>query len=648
MSITTPTTATPTTQTAVERAAVVQLRAADGLLQTVVGMPCPRQPQLEQFLGIPYGDIPGRWQHSTLRTSLPQDIFHATQNGPKCPQPPSSSRTYQAYLPFPPDELDEFRCANLFVMRPSAAALAAHGFATDAQLPVLFWMHGGGFIFGAATHPMWEPSGLVARALARRTPIVAVFVNYRLNVFGFAGGRELLEWQTATRAPGTTAGINFGLRDQKVALAWVSRNIAAFGGDPARITIGGQSAGSVSVHTHVIEALGAAAADRGPPAMFRRAIMQSGALGTLGPQPLDKADARWNNLCAQFNLDDKQADRVELIRRVPTADLLSASGRVPGGAFPPALDGITMRNTTAPTAGPQQLAIDLGPMDLGNAPPTPSSMPIDVLLGVTESEGSVFSGISPSWEQISGVFGKAYGDNKAERDAVLAAYGFSSDADQVALRQGLVDFFGDSMFGVPVQNARHDIAALQRSGKEAGSAANVYSFHAAVGNPFPGPLAGLAHHCSELVYLFGAFAEPLAAADAGRAVPFQEPGQSESGKSAVVAADGAMVEGNKEKKDVEALADVDAGINFKASNVEFSRQLMDRWLDYVTADDLAPSFGHPGVAGTMTVLGRNREIRHESLANDPAWQALQARWGTGLANVSALGRATDGMMGLFR
>ena len=148
--------------------------------QRIIGRVSPSAPAtIQEFRGIPYGTVPGRWRHSILRTSLPSDVFYATKNGyvslnsascfftwslivearPQCPQPDlfANSKTYQSHLDWPTDVGEsEFDCLNLFIVRPSPAALAEAGFdANTVQLPVYVNIHGGGFGFGAGTDPMW-------------------------------------------------------------------------------------------------------------------------------------------------------------------------------------------------------------------------------------------------------------------------------------------------------------------------------------------------------------------------------------------------------------------------------------------------------------------------------------------------------------
>lgn len=125
-------------------------------------------------------------------------------------------------------------------------------------LPVLVWIHGGGFVNGSAAMPLYSGD-----ALARRG-VVVVTVAYRLGAFGFLAHPELTR-ESAHRSSG-----NYGLMDQVAALKWVKRNIAAFGGDPNRVTVAGQSAGSMSVSILMASPLAKG--------LFHRAIGQSGGL----------------------------------------------------------------------------------------------------------------------------------------------------------------------------------------------------------------------------------------------------------------------------------------------------------------------------------------------------------------------------------
>ena len=210
---------------------------------------------ISRFLGVPYAAAP----FGERRMASPQPVEawdgvrDATAYGPTCPKgdyPPQ----YQPLLAeqvIPGDE-----CLNLNVWTPTSA-LDGGGTA----LPVLVWIHGGSFMNGSGSVLEYDGTAFA------RDGVVCVTINYRLAAEGFLFTEADVEAGTA----------NLGLQDQIASLTWVQDNIAAFGGDPARVTVAGESAGAMSVTT-----LLAIPSARG---LFRRAITQSGAAAhTLTPE----------------------------------------------------------------------------------------------------------------------------------------------------------------------------------------------------------------------------------------------------------------------------------------------------------------------------------------------------------------------------
>jgi cholinesterase len=114
-------------------------------------------------------------------------------------------------------------CLTLNVARPSGI---------KEPLPVAIWIYGGGFASGSSAWPVYNLSWVVNASQAADKPIIVVSLNYRLGVFGFLPGSELA----------AEGNVNLGLLDQRLAFQWVQENIAAFGGDPTRVTVFGESA----------------------------------------------------------------------------------------------------------------------------------------------------------------------------------------------------------------------------------------------------------------------------------------------------------------------------------------------------------------------------------------------------------------------
>lgn len=200
-----------------------------------------------RYLGLPYarppvGDL--RWR-DPLPVEAWTDVRDASRFAPACPQTGVS-------MPGEPPSPTSEDCLYLNIWTPAGAG------PTSQSYPVIVWMPGGGLTNGSTSIPLYEGA-----ALARRGVIV-VTVAYRLGVLGFLAHPEL------TEESGVGGSGNYGLMDQIAALEWVQRNIGAFGGDPERVTVAGQSAGATSVSI-----LMASPRAKG---LFQRAIGQSGGL----------------------------------------------------------------------------------------------------------------------------------------------------------------------------------------------------------------------------------------------------------------------------------------------------------------------------------------------------------------------------------
>jgi len=184
------------------------------------------------------------------------------------------------------------------------------------KLPVLVWIHGGGFNSGSGAIPIYDGRALAARG------IVVVTINYRVGVFGFLAHPDL----TREAAGGPNA--NFGLQDMIAALKWVRGNIAAFHGDPAAVTIAGQSAGSMAVHELIASPLAKG--------LFARAIGESGL-----PDPGDAPELAQAEAAGVAFAKDKGAQTIGELRAMPP-EALAASTGANQVRFVPVLDGVVL------------------------------------------------------------------------------------------------------------------------------------------------------------------------------------------------------------------------------------------------------------------------------------------------------------------
>jgi para-nitrobenzyl esterase len=276
------------------------VRTTTGLVEEMPGSP----PGVRVFRGIPFAMPPVgelRWQ--APRPAVPwEGVRKGADFGPRCMQAPIFSD-----MVFRDQSSED--CLYLNVWTPAKSP--------SDRLPVMVWIHGGGFQAGSASEPRQDGD-----ALARKG-VVVVSVNHRLGVFGFLAHPEL------TRESSHGASGNYGLLDQIAALQWVRQNIAAFGGDPGTVTIFGESAGSFAV-----SALMASPLAQG---VFHRAIGESGAFfnsaDRLAPPSLAESEARGVKFATSLGTES-----IAALRARAAADVLQAAVKVQPW-FGPSIDG---------------------------------------------------------------------------------------------------------------------------------------------------------------------------------------------------------------------------------------------------------------------------------------------------------------------
>jgi para-nitrobenzyl esterase len=172
------------------------------------------------------------------------------------------------------------------------------------KLPVIVWIHGGAFTGGSGSVPLYDGEEMAKKG------VVFITINYRLGIFGFLAHPEL-----SKESPGNVSG-NYGILDQIAALLWVKNNIAAFGGDTARITIAGQSAGSISVNALMVSPLAKG--------LFQRVIAQSGGMFSSSfSTNLADAEKSGNDLLNQLKVKS-----IAELRSMPADVLLKNGGRM--------------------------------------------------------------------------------------------------------------------------------------------------------------------------------------------------------------------------------------------------------------------------------------------------------------------------------
>lgn len=284
---------------------------------------------IDRYLGIPYAAPPV----GALRWAPPEPAaywgrpYPATAFGAACMQAitPGGWGPYTSeFLASGPVSED---CLTLNIWAPQDSRGAG-------KKPVILWIHGGGYGSGASSVPIYDGAGLARRG------VVVVSINYRLGVFGYL----------ATAGMGAGAG-NFGVLDTIAALTWLRRNITAFGGDPANVTIAGQSAGG-----GMVGVLLAAPAARG---LFRHAIIQSAPIGGMPNIDRAVAEATGAALLAALHVPSIAAARAldpMVVMKAAAALSVPAHGSMPPMLFAPVVDGVVLPRSVDAALGQGQLA----------------------------------------------------------------------------------------------------------------------------------------------------------------------------------------------------------------------------------------------------------------------------------------------------
>lgn len=398
------------------------------------------------FLGIPFAAAP----IDEHRFAAPQPVTpwqgtrDARQFGPTPQRRPFSELTT---IPEPSIPGSATLNVNVFTPEPDVRA----------ALPVFVWIHGGGYFAGSPSSPWYDGASF------NRDGVVTVSVSYRLGFDGFG-------WIDG-------APLNRGLLDQIAALEWVRDNIAAFGGDPAAVTIGGQSAGGGSVL-----ALMAAPRARG---LFRGVIAQSGAVGSLTPADAEAAGRRlaeivgvaptmdaWRAVPEDTVLDhEREVNELSgpLTAEIPVDDLVGsvlhgASGAL-SLAFSPIVDG------------------DVLPVDVPTAIAESRTADVSLLIGTTRNEFAYPS--SAGVDEIAASLRSA----GVESDAVS---GYVDEVTRVGGEYAVSQLIAAGMF------RRSAVAlAAQRVAAGQGDATWLYDF------ALRAPVDGLSSHCIDLPFSWG-------------------------------------------------------------------------------------------------------------------------------------------------
>ncbi len=395
--------------------------------------------KVKAWLGLPYaappvGDL--RWK-APAPASKWKGTRDATKFGAHCAQ----GRVFDDMI-FQDDGPSE-DCLFLNVYAPADAK-------DKSKLPVMFWIHGGGYSGGGSNEPRHNGDFLPLKG------VVLVTINYRLGVFGFLATDEL-----AAEANGAAG--NYGLMDMIAALRWVQTNIKKFGGDPGNVTIFGESAGSFAVSTLMASPMAQG--------LFAKAIGESGAafpsaisLGGNTVAETSKANVEWMNSIGAKSLKD--------LRAMTTDQILEAAKKKGQTGFSPDIDGKVLTEPVHDTyAAGKQAHVPL-------------------LAGWNADEGSFFAMRGMTVDQFKGMGNGMFQDRAADFFKL-----YPGDTDAQALRSA-IDYGSDAFIALGTWKW---LEAHRKTGQSP-----VYRYHfelAALPSKFhPGTFA---FHSDDIEYVFG-------------------------------------------------------------------------------------------------------------------------------------------------
>lgn len=388
------------------------------------------------------------------------------------------------------------------------------------------------------------------------------------------------------------------------------------GGDATKITIMGQSAGGISCNLHLLEAeLGT----QRP--LFRKAGLMSGPIGGLELTSIGKADQRWADLCQLWSVQaDNPVDRVNMLRRVPTKDLLRSVSDLHWVLFTLTIDELTIRKSDLGCG----VSVHLGHDELRDEAKLFDKR-VQVLLSSTAEEFRGFA-LMARWDYktFHSLFTSSY-PSKAAAERVLQEYGILSTSSDEELFEAFSNFISDATMIHKTYYANEFLKSHRRKqallhGQD-DKRVGIQYYNFEFGNPFPGPMQGVAHHGVDMIYAFGNFYDALKKADEGILEGYVEPGQ-------------AYVEVNVGETQMDYKA-----TDYRKSNISLSYELQDRLIQFVVED--CQETDQRAYVDDIVTFSNDRSVCQENWSRDEKWILKKKK-------LEVLGRDYDSMIAATR
>ncbi|KAF3048341.1 hypothetical protein E8E12_011706 [Didymella heteroderae] len=419
-----------------------------------------------QFRAVPYATVPARFKRSILLNKLPAHKTNFTEHGYACPQIfPDHEAGGGPHPSDPATNLsDEFNCLILQLNIPLSLLEAK----PTEKLPVLIYIHGGGFVLGKIDE-QHSTAPMVQQSITSGSPIIGASIQYRLGALGYL--------QTSREDS------NLALNDQRNALLWIQRFISGFGGDEKRVTVFGESAGSISICYHML---------REPPSsgpLFQRAILMSGIIGPgTAPCSVEDSEKRYYDFLSKVGIEETGEVGLQKLSEMNVDLVVKASAEMgeEGGMW------LSVRDEEWFGADAERVTWDRIPELIGKC-----EWVNDVVLGCTGFEGTTFASryadVEPS-AFLSSIQSQL-GDESAR---ILAnAYNITPTMDKNLFLTSLLRWVGDAIFDAPNHMLASHLASKTNK--------NIYRYIFNVRNPFPAnALYQQSHHWVDVYFVFKA------------------------------------------------------------------------------------------------------------------------------------------------
>ncbi|PGH04316.1 hypothetical protein AJ80_08539 [Polytolypa hystricis UAMH7299] len=436
---------------------------------------------VQQYLGVPYASLAHRFAEPKLFEKFEGGSLDATKFGPSVVSHPDALKNQHDFLqdplPLPnePSPHSDTQCLNLNISVPD-------GTTRTSKLPVLVFIHGGGFSLGSSCWPKYKLARIVKLSADIGSPIIGVGINYRLGAFGFLHSKELQD-------EGVKA--NNGLRDQQTSLRWIKAFISGFGGDAERIT----AIGEMSLTLHLLS----------QEPLFKQMVDMSGTSLLLKPMPLPVAKFAYSQVAKCFSVESLGAK--ERVQALLDAPMMGFPTKLPPSIpLLPLLDG-------------DIISANLTFAEWGEANTVKNKVPgvswcRKVMIGDCQFDGCMFGKLLPHpKEKIAQRFRETASKILANHlDVALSlfeAYNISECLTDEEAFQNILRFINDIAFYAPT-------TTLARAW--APDRAYVYHFNEL--NPWEGPNKGEASHALDIAFLFQNYNEFLSEKQRLAAVTF--------------------------------------------------------------------------------------------------------------------------------